>query len=242
MINGVKIYEIVFMFAVFSVLGYLVEQCICTAMGRIAKRGILAGPYGAIYGFGGAAAALALGPVPERDEYPYITSYIEGLDEGPGRMLLLAALVLACFVLYYVLWLILKAMSGKGFYSLSPIYPVIATLCAMVAVFQIRPVVMLLASGLPGIIVIVVTVLIAGGIFSNAVDAIPALIEYNDRSRKESPWVSVDGARDPEEEKAGPFDHLKTEGSTEPSDEDHIISRWERAYPCLKKKQRKNHS
>ncbi len=62
MILGYSILQLQFMFACYSILGYLVEQLLYFLSGNAAKRGTMLGPWGLLYGVGGVLIVVVLGP------------------------------------------------------------------------------------------------------------------------------------------------------------------------------------
>lgn len=72
--------EMVFIFTICSMLGYLVETCyVYLSVGRIVKRGMLLGPYCPIYGFGALILYILfynLKPTKKNIPYTFITASI----------------------------------------------------------------------------------------------------------------------------------------------------------------------
>ena len=119
-IMGFKLYQLMLMFAFYSVAGYVIEQLLYGFSGYAVKRGFLAGPAGIMYGIGGLATVFVV--MPWSGEFYQQIVFL---------LVLSLALDLAAVLL-------IRLFSGTKLWRFSAVYPIIGVAFGLIIIYRVQ--------------------------------------------------------------------------------------------------------
>jgi uncharacterized membrane protein len=118
-IMGFKLYQLMLIFAFYSVAGYIIEQILYGISGYAVKRGFLAGPAGLLYGIGGLVTTLFIMP---------------WADDFYQQVVFLLALSL---ILEFGSILLIRLISGTKLWRFSAVCPIICTGTGLIVIYYL---------------------------------------------------------------------------------------------------------
>ena len=165
MTTNYSLLELLFLYGCYAVLGHLMEQVLCLIAGIAAKRGLLRGPWGVLYGIGGLLSGCVIGP---------------HLPEFPQSLLVLC---IVCFVLDLAAILLIRCITGVAIWRPSIVMPLASGFLCVVLVESLQEYILKVMDVLPALVLFLALVAFYVLFLRDAIDAAAALLTFRSELR-----------------------------------------------------------
>lgn len=160
-----EFYEILMLFAMYAILGWIFEQLLYGIHGKAVKRGLLKGPFSMLYGVSGVLMIFLLEPFNDSILYTFCAVFI-------------AAIIFDLLAL-----LVLKACSGLFMWEYSFIYVLIGTVLMIIAAKDVNPLLEKLVDIMPTWTQFAFLIIFYMWFISDFIDAADLMLKYRTEVR-----------------------------------------------------------